>query len=154
VADTLERIYSKAAAQHADEIGHHLYQAGAAADGARTAGFLAQAGHNALQLGAFEEVLRLIDSALQLLPADRTRGRAEALAMRGDALWGLGLLEDAKAAWRGAVQRFEELDDAKATGTLHRRIAHLELRGDNGDETDGPAAATEIASTSEVEVGS
>jgi predicted ATPase len=154
VADTLERVYGKAASQHAAEIGHHLYQAGTAADGARTAGFLAAAAANALAVGAFEDVLRLVDSALQLLPADRTRERAEALATRGQALWGVGRLEDAKAAWRGAIERYEELGDGKATGQLHRRIAHLETRADGAaHETNGagPADATRPA---EVEVTS
>jgi pilus assembly protein CpaF len=153
VADTLERLYGKAGSEHAAEIGYHLYQAGTAADGARTAGFLAQAATNAQGVGAFEEVLRLVDSALQLLPADRTRERAEALATRGNALWGLGRLEDAKASWRGAVQRYEELGDGKATGALHRRIAHLEARGDGGHETNG-AAPADVRSPAEVEVPS
>ncbi|MGA8923793.1 MAG: adenylate/guanylate cyclase domain-containing protein, partial [Candidatus Dormiibacterota bacterium] len=48
VADTLERVYGKAAQQHADEIGYHLYQAGTAADPSRTAHFLTQAAKNAL----------------------------------------------------------------------------------------------------------
>src|SRR5437762_13354367 len=43
VADTLERVYGKAAHDHAAEIGYHLYQAGSAADSQRTANFLAQA---------------------------------------------------------------------------------------------------------------
>src|SRR6185312_6458824 len=43
VADTLERVYGKAASDHAAEIGYHLYQAGTAADPRRTATFLVQA---------------------------------------------------------------------------------------------------------------
>jgi tetratricopeptide (TPR) repeat protein len=152
VADTLERVYGKSAHDHAAEIGQHLYQAGTAADGARTAGFLARAATNALGVGAFEEVLRLVDSALQLMPADRTRERAEALATRGNALWGLGRIEDAKAAWRGAVQRYEELGDGKATGALHRRIGHLESRSEGGHETNGAGPMAEVAAPAEVEV--
>src|SRR6185437_9483197 len=48
--------------------GYHLYQAGTAADPFRTAEFLGQAAANALAVGAFEEVLRMVDSTLQLLP--------------------------------------------------------------------------------------
>jgi len=138
VADTLERVYGKAAHDHSAEIGYHLYQAGTAADGARTAAYLTDAATKALSIGGFEEVLRLVDSALQLLPADRTRERAAALASRASALWGLGRLEDAKAAWRGAVQRYEELGDTKAAAAMHRRIAHLEARGEV-HETNGAA---------------
>src|SRR5437016_8409573 len=94
VADTLERVYGKAAEEHAREIGYHLYQAGTAADPLRTAVFLGHAAANALTVGAFEEVLRLVDSTLQLMPADRISGRAQALAARAQALWGLGRIED------------------------------------------------------------
>jgi predicted ATPase len=152
VADTLERVYGKSSPEHAWEIGYHLYQAGAAADGARTADFLGRAAGNVLRMGAFEEVLRLVDSTLQLLPADRTRERAEALATRGQALWGLGRVEDAKGAWRGAIQRYEELGDGKATAALHRRIAHLESRGAEAHETNGAGPVEVAAPAAEVEV--
>jgi class 3 adenylate cyclase len=149
VADTLERLHGKAATEHAAEIGYHLYQAGTAADSARTAGYLAHAATDALAVGAFEEVLRLVDSTLQLLPADRTRERGEALANRATALWGLGRLEDAKSAWRGAVQRYEELGDGKAATAMHRRIAHLEAHT-RAHETNG-AGPTEVAPPAEAE---
>ena len=126
VADTLERVYGKSSSERASEIGHHLYQAGTAADPVRTATFLGQAARNALSVGAFEEVQRLVDSALVLLPADSTRERAEALSMRGHAAWGLGRIDDAKAAWKGAAQRYEELGDEKGASGIHSRLAHLE----------------------------
>ncbi|HET9782789.1 MAG TPA: hypothetical protein VFR33_13535, partial [Candidatus Dormibacteraeota bacterium] len=139
VADTLERVYGKGAPDHASEIGYHLYQAGTAADPLRTATFLAQAATNALHVGAFEEVLRLVDSAIQLMPAEKTRERAEALAMRAHALVGLGKIDDAKAAWRGAIERYEELGDVKTVSALHRQIAHLEAHGDHESNGAGPA---------------
>src|SRR6266508_3800804 len=150
VADTLERVYGKTANDHAAEIGFHLYQAGTAADPLRTAEHLAHAAANALAVGAFEEVLRLVDSELQLMPADRARERAEALATRAHALWGLGRIEDAKAAWKGAIQRYEELGDAKAAGALHRRLAHLEARGDSRDANG--AGPVELPAPAELEV--
>ena len=149
VADTLERVYGRSAPEHAAEIGHHLYQSGTAADAFRTASFLGQAAKNALEVGAFDEALRLADSALQLMPADRTRERAESLTGRAQALWGMGRIDDAKAAWRGAIERYEELGDGKAAGTLHHRIARLQSRGDASD-TNGaaPAAVAEAAEVS------
>ncbi|MGA7910860.1 MAG: adenylate/guanylate cyclase domain-containing protein, partial [Candidatus Dormiibacterota bacterium] len=141
VADTLERVYGKAAQQHADEIGYHLYQAGTAADPSRTAHFLTQAAKNALTVGAFEEVQRLIETALLLLPAEQTSERADALTARGHALWGLGRIDDARAAWRGAIQRYEELEDAKSVASVHRLLAHLETRNEPDDENGEPAAA-------------
>ena len=133
MADTLQRVYGKFVNEHAAEIGYHLYQAGTAADPFRTATFLGQAAQNALAVGAFEEVLRLVDSTLQLLPPDKIAERAQALASRATAMWGLGRLEEAKAAWNGAVERYEELGDGKAASTMHRRIAHLEARHEQGD---------------------
>jgi pilus assembly protein CpaF len=126
VADTLERVYGKTAGERSAEIGHHLYQAGTSADPVRTATFLGRAAKNALDVGAFEEVLRLVETTLTLLPADSLRARAEALSMRGEASWGLGRIEDAKAAWKGAIQRYEELDDIKAAQAIENRLASLD----------------------------
>src|SRR5438477_916115 len=153
VADTLERVYGKTANDHAAEIGYHLYQSGAAADAGRTAAYLGRAATNALAVGAFEDALRLADSTLQLVPADRMRERAEALTGRGTALWGIGRIEDAKAAWSGAVQRYDELGDGKAANALHRRIAHLEARGESAHETNG-VAPSEMGAPVELEVPS
>jgi pilus assembly protein CpaF len=139
VADTLERVYGKSAPERASEIGYHLYQAGTAADPLRTANFLSLAAKNALAVGAFEEVQRLLDTALVLLPADRLRERADALAMRGQACWGLGRNEDAKAAWKGAAQRYDELGDTKAASGVHARLAHLESRGKDAVPEPAPA---------------
>ena len=152
VADTLERVYGKAANDHAAEIGYHLYQAGTAADPYRTATFLVRAAANAQAVGAFEEVLRLVDATMQLLPPDKTRERAEALAARGAALWGLGRIDDAKAAWKGAIERYEELDDTKGAAAMHRRIAHLESRGE-GRDSNG-AVPADVAAQPEVELAS
>ena len=126
VEHMIARVYGKSASERAAEIGYHLYQAGTAADPVRTATFLGQAAKNALAVGAFEEVRRLVDIELGLLPGDSMRERAEALSMRGEAFWGLGRIDDAKAAWKGAAQRYEELGDPKAASTLHSRIGHLE----------------------------
>jgi len=152
VADTLERVYGKAAPDHASEIGHHLYQAGTAAEPHRTATFLAQAATNALAIGAYDEVLRLVDAALQLLPGDMMRERASVLATRAHAQWGLGRLDDARSSWKGAIERYEELGETKAANALHKRIAHLETRAAT-HETNGAGPAAEIPAA-EVELAS
>jgi pilus assembly protein CpaF len=128
VADTLERVYGKSANERAGEIGYHLYQAGTAADPVRTSGYLAQAARNALAVGAFEEGLRLIDSTLLLLPGDRIRERAEALSMRGQAFWGLGRIEEAKNALKGAAQRYEEQGDEKAATAMRERLESIDAK--------------------------
>jgi pilus assembly protein CpaF len=147
VADTLERVYGKSAPERAGEIGHHLYQAGTAADPLRTASFLSLAAGNALAVGAFEEVQRLVETALVLLPAGSLRERAEALGMRGQASWGLGRIDDAKAAWKGAAQRYEELGDDKAAAGIHARLAHLERGKEQPEKAESPepVAETEAA---------
>jgi len=129
VAGTLERGYGKSASEKAGEIAHHLYQAGTSADPVKTSGYLAQAAANAMAVGAFEEVLRLIELTLQLLPGDKTRDRAEALALRGQAFWGLGRNNDAKAAWNGALGRYEELGDTKAVAGVHARLHEIGADG-------------------------
>ncbi|HEY8816028.1 MAG TPA: ATPase, T2SS/T4P/T4SS family [Candidatus Dormibacteraeota bacterium] len=130
VADTLERVYGKSANERAGEIGYHLYQAGTAADPVRTSGYLAQAAKNALAVGAFEDVLRLVETALMLLPGDKIRERAQALTMRGQAFWGLGRIDEAQAAMKGAAQRYEELGDAKGAATVNERLQALQHRDD------------------------
>ncbi|HYR48485.1 MAG TPA: ATPase, T2SS/T4P/T4SS family [Candidatus Polarisedimenticolia bacterium] len=122
IADTLERVYGKTAKDHAAEIANHLYQAGTAADAMRTSSFLAAAAKNALGVGAYEEVLRLIESELMLLPANKTKDRASALAMRGDAFAGLGRRDEARSAWGVAAQRFEDSGDKRSASAVRSRL--------------------------------
>jgi len=122
VADTLERVYGKTVKEHAAEIAYHLYQAGTSASPARTAPLLAQAARNALAVGAFEETLRLVESALQLMPAEERKERASVLAMRAEAFTGLGRREEAKAAWSVAADRFEEAGDKKGAAAARARV--------------------------------
>jgi len=147
VADTLERVYGKSAGERAGEIAYHLYQAGTSADPVRTSAHLAQAAGNAMALGAFEDALRLIERTLQLLPSDRMRERAEALAMRGQAFWGLARNNEAKAAWSGALGRYEELGDAKAAAGIHARLHGIGADGAVAE----PARPHEAAEVKEIE---
>jgi predicted ATPase len=147
VADTLERVYGKSANERAGEIGFHLYQAGTAADPVRTSGFLAQAAKNALAVGAFEEVLRLIASTLLLLPGDKIRERADALTMRGQALWGLGRIDEAKAAMKGAAQRYEEQGDPKAAAEANGRLEAIDAKEEPAEQE--PAADLELVAAHE-----
>jgi ATP/maltotriose-dependent transcriptional regulator MalT len=144
VADTLERVYGKSANERAGEIGFHLYQAGTAADPVRTSGYLAQAAKNALAVGAFEDVLRLVETALMLLPGDKIRERAQALTMRGQAFWGLGRIDEAQAAMKGAAQRYEELGDAKGMAAINERLIAMQHRDDVPAEAREPDEASEL----------
>src|SRR5487761_1850769 len=128
VADTLERVYGKSAYERAGEIGFHLYQAGAAADPVRTAGYLSQAAKNAMAVGAFEEVLRLVETSLDLLPGVNIRERAQALTLRGQAFWGLGRIDEAAAALNVARQRFDDEGDAKAAAAIQHHLEAMDAK--------------------------
>ncbi len=145
VADTIERVYGKAAKDHAAEIAFHLYQAGTAAAAVRTSSFLAQAARNALAVGAFEEVLRTVESALLLLPGDKARERAEALAVRAEALSGLGRKEDARNAWNVAAQRFDEIGDKKSAAAALARLQAPPEEGTAPADGDGHETAVAVA---------
>ena len=154
VADTLERVYGKSVSEKAGEIAHHLYQAGTSADPVKTSSYLAQAARNALAVGAFEEVLRLVERALQLVPGDKIRERAEALALRGQAYFGLSRNNDAKAAWSGALGRYEELGDAKSAAEIHSQLHEIGADGVAAErpKVQEPAPPAEPAPAKEVEV--
>ena len=102
-----------------------------------------------MAVGAFEEVLRLVERNLQLLPGDKIRERAEALAMRGLAYWGLGRTNDAKAAWSGALGRYEELGDAKASAGIHSRLHEIGADGVAGERPRSHERRHEVAETPE-----
>jgi len=145
VADTLERVYGKTVKEHASEIAYHLYQAGTAASPARTSSLLSQAARNALGVGAFEEVLRLVESALQLLPAEERKERASVLAMRAEAFTGLGRREEAKTAWVVAADRFEEAGDKKGAAAARARVEMPVEEPDVYPQATPAPAATAVA---------
>ena len=61
--------------------------------------------------------------------------RAEALSMRGQAFWGVGRIEEAKAAMNGASQRYEEHGDVTTATALRER---LETIGAKSEEVEEP----------------
>jgi predicted ATPase/class 3 adenylate cyclase len=129
VAEAMERLYAHALAEHATDLAHHFYQAGAAADPEKTVRYLALAGDQAMEAAAFEDALRHYDSAVSLQPADDRRGRADLLYKRGRALRSLGRWEEALADWREALAAYEELGDAEAVGRLSSDVTAQLLWG-------------------------
>jgi len=123
VAEAMERVYSRSIEEHAADLAHHLYQAGAAADPEKTVRYLALAGERALEAAAFEDALRLYESALSLQPTDDRRGRADLLRKRGLALRSVGRWEEALADWREALDIYEELGDAEAVGGVCHELS-------------------------------
>jgi class 3 adenylate cyclase/tetratricopeptide (TPR) repeat protein len=108
MADALEALHGASAAQHAPEISHHLYQAGAAADGARTAHWLFLAAERALDAVAFEDALRDLDAARTVLPEEDRAGGARNLRLRARALRGLARIDEALEALGQAVEAAPE----------------------------------------------
>jgi tetratricopeptide (TPR) repeat protein len=118
VAEALEKTYAGNVEEHASDLAHHLYQAGAAADPEKTLRYLALAGDQASAAVAFEDALRHYDDALSLLSADDRRGRADLLFKRGHALRSAGRWEEALADWQEALAAYEGLDDAETVGRV------------------------------------
>jgi predicted ATPase len=80
IADALERIYAEALEERANELVHHLTEAGSAADDGRTLRFLIMAVKRELEQSASESAARHTQSALALLnrlPASPERDQRE-----------------------------------------------------------------------------
>ncbi len=67
IADAIERLFANSLEDRVNELAHHLFQAGTAADGRRTARFLAMAARKALQQGALMEGEGFYQQALDVL---------------------------------------------------------------------------------------
>jgi tetratricopeptide (TPR) repeat protein len=67
IADAMERLYANALEDHANDLAHHLWHAGTAADRLKTARFLAIAAKRALEQGALAEVEGYCRQALDAL---------------------------------------------------------------------------------------
>src|SRR5216683_1819953 len=67
VANAIEHLYSDALEERADDLAHHLWQAGAAADTGKTIRYLRMAGEQAVQRSANVEAVGYLTKALELL---------------------------------------------------------------------------------------
>jgi tetratricopeptide (TPR) repeat protein len=104
IANALEARFGAHAEKVAGEIGHHLYQAGSAADPARTAQHLGIAGDKGIQALAFEDALRQFDLALKVLEdGGDGAGRAKLHSQRAVALRGAERFAEALDALSQAV---------------------------------------------------
>jgi len=103
VADTMEQLHGAYVEEQATEIAHHLYQAGAAADGARTARYFILAGERARGASAFDEAIRMFDAAETVLPAEDRNTRAHILYCRGMAFRGAAQMDRALTTFQGSI---------------------------------------------------
>lgn len=155
IADAIEARHPGQPGRVAGEIGHHLYQAGSAADPVRTAHYLSVAGERSIQALAFEDALRMFDNAHGVLEdcgeeADRARIQSlRAVALRGaerfpEALDALGLAAAASSAQEAkdgyTLERCRLLLDiwrgAEAIEDLEALLARAKASGDAARELD------------------
>jgi class 3 adenylate cyclase/tetratricopeptide (TPR) repeat protein len=118
VAEAIERAAGASTDEHAADLAHHLYQAGAAADTERTVRYLVLAGDQATTATAFEDALRLYEDALTLQPDEDTRERADLLLKRGLARRSLGRWDVEQDDWYEALAIYAKLGDSEAIGRL------------------------------------
>jgi class 3 adenylate cyclase/tetratricopeptide (TPR) repeat protein len=129
MADAMEALYGGDAEQQAHQIAHHLYQAGAAADGERTARWLFRAAERALDAVAFEDALGDLDAARTVLPRDDTEGTAKVLRLRARALRGLARIEEALEDFAQAARIAPEGDERDAVLQARARLKLDLFRG-------------------------
>ena len=139
VAEAIERAAGSAVEQHANDLAHHLFQAGTAADSAKTVRFLAMAGDQALSAGAFDEALRQFTAALSLIDERDQRQIGDLRSKKGRASQSLGQWEEAIDEWKRALSIHEELGDRSALATVCVEMAYLLVWKARGTEAAGVA---------------
>ena len=111
-ADAIEKLYSDTLEDHAEELAHHLWNAGSSAELSKTTRFITIAAQHALEQSAYEVALAHVQNAVALfteLPETPERGQREleVQLVRGVAL--MATLGWAMAATGDAYARAREL---------------------------------------------
>ncbi|MBW2365094.1 MAG: hypothetical protein JRF25_08520 [Deltaproteobacteria bacterium] len=99
----MEQLYGEYGENFSAEIGHHLYQAGALADGARTARYLMIAGERARSASAFDEAIQMLDAAQTVLPPGDSITLGNLQYFRGMSLRGNGRMEEALVSFQNSI---------------------------------------------------
>ena len=133
VAEAMERLYARDVEQHAADLAHHLHQAGAVAEREKTVRYLTLAGDQALESAAFEDALRLYQSALSLQPTADEKG--DLLFSRAKTRSALAQWDDAAADWREALAIYERTGDTQAVGIAYLELAQPLLVGERSGES-------------------
>ncbi len=118
VADAIERVYARSLDEHAADLAHHLFQAGAAADPEKTMLYIVMAAGLALKAAAFEDALKLCDNGLSVVDPEDRKARADLLNTRAGALRSLNRLDDALSDWDAAMGIYESLGQGEAVGRI------------------------------------
>ena len=139
VANAIERAAGENAEQYASDLARHLFQAGTAADPAKTVRFLSLAGDLALETAVFDEALRHFDEALSFEDEDDPRHVADLRDKKGQALRSLGRWEEAVEEWKQALSTLEELGDRPVMATVCWELATLLMWSARGTDAVGVA---------------
>ncbi|MDQ3987153.1 MAG: AAA family ATPase [Actinomycetota bacterium] len=120
VADALEEKYGDSKPERCMEIAHHYYQAGSAADSAKTISYMTRVGDRAMEAAAFTEALRYYEEAVSLCDQEETR--ADVLFKLGLAQRSLGLLDEGVQTWREALKLYESHGNLEAVAEITPEI--------------------------------
>ncbi len=106
IAEAIESVYADRLDSQANQLAHHLYQAGAAADIDKTSAYLVLAAHQARARSAHDEALGHLDLALSLREEESDLNSAELLEQKASVLRSLGRPDEAVSAYRKAIGIF------------------------------------------------
>lgn len=107
IAEALETYAGDNTDRYVPEIAHHLYQAGAAADEEKTVNYLRRAAERAVSALAYEDALRLYDSALSIIDESNEEEIAGIDAQRASALQGLEQTDEALDILQQSIDRLK-----------------------------------------------
>jgi eukaryotic-like serine/threonine-protein kinase len=127
IAAAIERVYASGLDAHVSAIAHHLYQAGAAADSAKTTGFLIRAAEQARVSAAHEDALELIDRALSLWEGEANDVTADLTLRRALTLRSLGRPGEALDAFARASAMWTRLGVHDRAATAVAESAHTRM---------------------------
>jgi tetratricopeptide (TPR) repeat protein len=117
IAEAMEKIDSARLEDRAAEIAHHLVKSGAHADAAKTSHYLALAGHDALNVGAYDDARRSLEGALSYKQSNIAR-RAELMAGLAAAERGSGNWEAALAHLHDSLEAYAAIGDQRMIGRI------------------------------------
>ena len=143
VADAIERVYAQELEDHAEDLSHHLWQAGKAADTERTVRYLQMAGERAVLRSANTEAISHFRNALELIKTNaETPERLKQELKLYTATLGPAVMVTkgfASPEARSVYARAQELSQQVSEGPAAFRISwglwvsHA-ARGDRGDQ--------------------
>ena len=127
VAEAMERVYGAGVDRHASDLAHHLFQAGATADPAKTVRFLTLAGDRARAIYANDDAIRHYECALRTLSAYASREVDRRLVQErlGDLCGLIGQRETALAHYEEVVRAYETVGDGPGEARMQRKIGGL-----------------------------